>query len=77
MKGKKKIKYKIGIAKFNWHAEHKKNEIKDSFVIVEGRDEYDAIIEHNKKFKNYYDVQEYLIIPLTNDMSYSVSTKRA
>jgi hypothetical protein len=68
--------YKIGIVKFKNHISHNTDEARSSFITVKCKDEIDAIIEHNKIFRNYYNVQEYLIIPLNGKPRYSIATDK-
>ena len=68
--------YKIGIVKFKNHISHNTDKTRNSFITVKCKDETDAIIEHDKIFRNYYNVQEYLIIPLNGKPRYSIATNK-
>tara|TARA_R100000544_G_C2186985_1_gene39731 strand:+ start:158 stop:502 length:345 start_codon:yes stop_codon:yes gene_type:complete len=58
---KPKKRFKISVVKFKDITCNHDN-LRNTEIVVWGRDEVDAIIEHNKVFKNYDDVENYLII---------------
>ena len=61
MKKTNKKTFLISVAKYiNKNATHE--ELKKTRLTVKCKDWIDAIIEHNKVFKNYYEVENYLII---------------
>ena len=69
---KKNMKYSIGITKYKDKGIDQA-ELRKTFIEVEGKDEYDAIIAHNKKFKNYQWVDEYMIVPLDGSFRYTLT----
>ena len=69
---KNKKTFLISVAKFlNKNASH--DELKKTRLTVNCKDWIDAIIEHNKVFKNYYEVENYCII---GDGKISISNLR-
>ena len=75
MKKEKTHAFNIGVSKFVNTDLNKSDELKKTFIVVKCKDEIDAIIEHNKKFKNYYSVDEYLIFKV-GSFAYSVAKRK-
>ena len=53
--------FEISVAKY-FHKNATHEDLKKTKLIVECKDWIDAVIEHNKIFKNYYEVENYCII---------------
>ena len=75
MKKEKTHAFNIGVSKFVNTDLNKSDELKKTFIVVKCKDEIDAIIEHNKKFKNYHSVDEYLIFKV-GSFAYSVAQRK-
>ena len=62
----------ISVAKYlNKDVNHE--ELRKSRLTVNCKDEVDAIIEHDKVFKNYLEVEQYCIV---GDGKFSISNKK-
>jgi len=76
MKKEKKLHdFNIGVSKFVDSDLNKSDELRKTFIVVKCFDEIDAIIEHNKKFKNYHSIDEYLIFKV-GSFAYSVAKRK-
>ena len=72
MKKTNKKTFRISVAKYiHKNATHK--ELMKTQLTVNCKDWIDAIIEHDKVFKNYYEVENYCII---GDGNISISNMR-
>ena len=55
--------FKISVAKFHsWVKANTCNELRKQEITVKAKDWIDAIIEHNKVFRNNTDIESYLLI---------------
>jgi len=55
--------FKISVAKFHsWVKENTCDELRKQELTVKAKDWIDAIIEHNKVFRNNTDIESYLLI---------------
>jgi len=72
MKKEKTQAFNVGVCKFT---NNDRANIEKSFIVVNCKDEIDAIIEHNKKFKNYHLVDEYLIFKIGH-FDYTVAKRK-
>ena len=55
--------FKISVAKFHsWVKENTCDELRKQEITVKAKDWIDAIIEHNKVFRNNTDIESYLLI---------------
>ena len=61
MKKNNKKTFEISVAKYV-HKNATHEDLKKTKLIVKCKDWIDAVIEHNKIFKNYYEVENYCII---------------
>lgn len=78
MKKEKKLKpFRIGVLKFKVDSLLSQDTARQSFLDVQCIDEIDAILKHDKKFKFYHEVDEYLIMDLSKNhiSNYSIAKR--